>query len=59
LNLDRGLGSDDAQRRLKEYGYNEVPEKKVNPLLKLAKKFWGSPPGCSNSPSGWSWSWGR
>jgi len=44
LNLDRGLSSDDAQRRLKEYGYNEVPEKKVNPLLKLAKKFWGVTP---------------
>lgn len=35
-----GLKSAEVQQRLREYGYNEVPEKKVNPLLSLVKKFW-------------------
>lgn len=40
-NLDYGLESIEVQNRLKQYGYNEVPEKKVNPAVRFAKKFWG------------------
>ncbi|MGB9622979.1 MAG: HAD-IC family P-type ATPase, partial [Candidatus Bathyarchaeia archaeon] len=36
-----GLSVEEAEKRLSEYGYNEVPEKKLNPVLKFAKKFWG------------------
>jgi len=36
-----GLSIDEAKKRLAEYGYNEVPEKKPNPILKFATKFWG------------------
>jgi H+-transporting ATPase len=43
-NIDEGLSSDEAKKRLADYGYNEVPEKKTNPLLKIAKKFWGVTP---------------
>ena len=39
-----GLTQDEARRRISEYGYNEVPERKTNPLLKLGEKFWGITP---------------
>ena len=39
--LNNGLGKDDVAARLKQYGYNEVPEKKPNPAVLFAKKFWG------------------
>lgn len=38
---ENGLKADEAEKRLKLYGYNEVPEKKANPYLSFAKKFWG------------------
>ncbi len=39
-----GLAPDEAARRLAEYGYNEIAEKKVNPLIKLLSYFWGPIP---------------
>jgi len=39
--LNVGLKQSDAEDRLKQYGYNEIPEKKVHPLIIFAKKFWG------------------
>jgi H+-transporting ATPase len=36
-----GLTSEEAQRRLGQYGYNELPERAVNPLLKFLSYFWG------------------
>ncbi|MFW9948196.1 MAG: plasma-membrane proton-efflux P-type ATPase [Candidatus Odinarchaeota archaeon] len=39
-----GLSSEDAKKRLEEYGYNELPEKKVNPIIKFLKNFWGPIP---------------
>ena len=39
-NLERGLKSAEIERRLSQYGYNEIPEKKTNPLIIFAKKFW-------------------
>jgi H+-transporting ATPase len=39
-----GLATDDAGGRLSEYGYNELPEKKVNPVLKFLSYFWGPIP---------------
>jgi H+-transporting ATPase len=39
-NLERGLKSVEIERRLSQYGYNEIPEKKTNPLIIFAKKFW-------------------
>lgn len=43
LNVDvsKGLSEDEVEKRVKIYGYNEVPEKKANPYLNFAKKFWG------------------
>ncbi|HVP92638.1 MAG TPA: plasma-membrane proton-efflux P-type ATPase [Acidobacteriota bacterium] len=39
--LNTGLKSADVENRLKQYGYNEVVEKKVNPAVRFAKHFWG------------------
>ena len=39
--LAHGLKADEVQKRLKHFGYNEIPEKKSNPLASFAKKFWG------------------
>jgi H+-transporting ATPase len=36
-----GLTAVEAQRRLAQYGPNELVEKEVNPLLKLLSYFWG------------------
>jgi len=39
-----GLSSSDAESRLDEYGFNEIAEKKVNPILKFLAYFWGPIP---------------
>uniref|UniRef100_UPI0026282E21 plasma-membrane proton-efflux P-type ATPase n=1 Tax=Thermococcus sp. TaxID=35749 RepID=UPI0026282E21 len=40
----RGLSEEEAKRRLKEVGPNEIPEKKVSPLRKFLSYFWGPIP---------------
>ncbi len=39
-----GLSQVGAQRRLAQYGYNEISEKTINPLLKFLGYFWGPIP---------------
>ncbi len=39
-----GLSSADIDARVKEYGHNEIVEKKVNPFLKFLTYFWGPIP---------------
>ena len=36
-----GLAAADWEKRIKEYGYNEIPEKKAHPYISFIKKFWG------------------
>jgi H+-transporting ATPase len=39
-----GLTAAEVVRRRAAYGYNELPEKKTNPLLKFLSNFWGPIP---------------
>jgi H+-transporting ATPase len=41
---EKGLKSSEAQTRLQEFGPNEISEKKVNPIVKFLKYFWGPIP---------------
>ncbi len=41
---EKGLSSSEAQKRLHQFGPNEIPEKKVNPLVKFFGYFWGPIP---------------
>jgi H+-transporting ATPase len=45
LNASRdGLSQEEAERRLAQYGYNELAEEKANPILKFLSYFWGPIP---------------
>jgi H+-transporting ATPase len=39
-----GLTSPEAEARLGQYGYNEIPEKRTNPVLDFLYYFWGPIP---------------
>jgi len=39
-----GLNQRESQDRLEKYGYNEIEEKRVSPLLKFLSYFWGPIP---------------
>jgi H+-transporting ATPase len=39
-----GLSASEAARRLQQYGPNELPETRANPILKLLSYFWGPIP---------------
>jgi H+-transporting ATPase len=39
-----GLTQTEAKARLEKFGYNELPEKKENPVLKFLSYFWGPIP---------------
>jgi len=41
---ESGLSSDEAARRIEQYGYNELEEKKTNPFLKFLSYYWGPIP---------------
>ena len=39
--LESGLGSAEVEKRRKQFGFNEVIEKKTKPWLQFVKRFWG------------------
>jgi H+-transporting ATPase len=41
---ETGLATTEADQRRKQYGYNEIAEKRTNPLLKFLSYFWGPIP---------------
>ncbi len=44
VNLEAGLKQDEAEKRLADFGYNELPEKHESLLIKFLKNFWGPIP---------------
>lgn len=43
-NIESGLTSEEAKNRLSQYGFNEIEEKRKNPLKEFLKRFWGITP---------------
>ncbi len=41
---DNGLTETEVEKRREEYGLNQIVEKKVNPLIKFLRYFWGPIP---------------
>ena len=41
---DTGLSQEEAKKRLKEYGYNEIPEYKESLWHRIFRRFWGPIP---------------
>ena len=41
---ERGLSRRDVQKRLSEYGYNEIPEKEESAFHRVFRRFWGPIP---------------
>jgi H+-transporting ATPase len=39
-----GLSSEEVEKKRQQYGFNEIPEKKVNPVRKFLSYFWGPIP---------------
>jgi H+-transporting ATPase len=59
IDLERGLTSEEARKRIDEYGHNEVPEKKVSRTIRFIKKFWGLTPRILEITIGLGWVLGR
>jgi len=41
---EQGLSASEAKERLQKYGYNEISEKRVSPIIKFLSYFWGPIP---------------
>ena len=57
--IEEGLTTQEAKRRLSEYGYNEVPEKKTHFVVRLAKCFWGVVPWMLEATAFFTWVLGK
>jgi len=42
---DKGLASEEAKKRIEEYGYNEIPEKEESTFHRVLRRIWGPIPG--------------
>ena len=38
---EQGLSSEQVKSRQAQFGYNEIPEKEISPLLKFLTYLWG------------------
>ncbi|MDE1727872.1 MAG: plasma-membrane proton-efflux P-type ATPase [Thaumarchaeota archaeon] len=57
--IEKGLGTEEAKRRLVKYGYNEVPEKKTHFLITLSRCFWGIVPWMLEATAFLTWVLGK
>jgi H+-transporting ATPase len=57
--LEEGLNSEEAQKRLSEYGFNEVLERRVSPITRFLRKFWGVTPWMLEITVGMTWFLGK
>ncbi len=44
VDLSKGLSADEVLQRQQQFGFNELPEKKTNPILKFLGYLWGPIP---------------
>jgi H+-transporting ATPase len=42
---EKGLSKSEAEKRIAEYGYNEIPEKEESAFHRIFRRFWGPIPG--------------
>ncbi|HEX5367988.1 MAG TPA: cation-transporting P-type ATPase [Dehalococcoidia bacterium] len=40
-----GLTAQEDAQRQEQFGFNEIPEEKINPVLAFLRYFWGPIPG--------------
>jgi H+-transporting ATPase len=59
IDWERGLTSEEARKRIGEYGYNEVAEKRVSRTIQFVKKFWGITPWMLEITIGLEWALGK
>lgn len=59
MDWEKGLSSEEVQKILKKYGYNEVPEKRVSRTIQFVKKFWGITPWMLEITIGLEWALGK
>jgi H+-transporting ATPase len=58
-NLKTGLTSDEAKKRLDQYGPNEIADKRPSRVLSFLKKFWGVTPWMLEVTIGLEWFLGK
>ena len=44
VNPKEGLSEEEVKKRIKQYGYNEIPEKEESTLHRFLRRFWGPIP---------------
>jgi H+-transporting ATPase len=44
-NAEKGLSKSEAEKRLSEFGYNEIPEREESLFHRIFRRFWGPIPG--------------
>lgn len=57
--LESGLTLEEVRNRIREFGYNEIPEEKGSPVWRFVSKFWGVTPWMLEITIGLEWLLGK